>query len=154
MAKERHRIVPASYLILRKNDMILLLRRENTGYEDGNYSMIAGHVDAGETFTQAIIREAKEEAGIDIRAEDLTIVHVMHRLSGTTADNERIDFFFETREWKGTVTNQEPHKCGDLSWFLINDLPQNIIPYIGHVLDAVQKGERYSEYGWNAPRAI
>ncbi|MFH1669466.1 MAG: NUDIX domain-containing protein [Candidatus Woesearchaeota archaeon] len=66
MAKKRHQNVPASYLTLFKDDKVLLLRRFNTGYEDGNYSMVAGHVDPGETFTQCIIREAKEEAGIEL----------------------------------------------------------------------------------------
>lgn len=61
---ERHSNIPAAYLTLFRDNKVLLLRRCNTGYEDGNYSMVAGHVDQGETFTQAIIRESNEEAGI------------------------------------------------------------------------------------------
>ena len=56
MIKERHKIIPASYLVLIKNNKILLQIRFNTGYEDGKYSRVAGHVDKGETFTEAIIR--------------------------------------------------------------------------------------------------
>jgi hypothetical protein len=41
MEKTRHTNIPASYLILMKDNNVLLLRRFNTGYEDGNYSMIA-----------------------------------------------------------------------------------------------------------------
>ncbi|OIO18541.1 MAG: hypothetical protein COY69_00490, partial [Candidatus Magasanikbacteria bacterium CG_4_10_14_0_8_um_filter_32_14] len=63
MKKQRHQNTPASFLVLIKNNKVLL-RRFNTKYEDGNYSMIAGHVDQGKTFTQCIIREAKEEADI------------------------------------------------------------------------------------------
>ena len=40
MAKERHKIVPASYLVLIKDSKILLSRRVNTGYEDGKYPML------------------------------------------------------------------------------------------------------------------
>ena len=83
MAKERHQNVPASYLTLLKDNKVLLLKRFNTGYENGNYSMVAGHVDPGESFVQCIIREAKEEAGIQLDPEDLKVAHVMHRNSKT-----------------------------------------------------------------------
>ena len=79
----------------------MLLRRFDTGYEDGKYSMVAGHVDRGETFTQCIIREAKEEAGIVLKPEDLEVAHVMHRNSDTAENNERVDIFFVARQWQG-----------------------------------------------------
>ena len=88
--KERFKIIPTSHLFLIKNNKILLLRRFNTGYEDGNYSVVAGHLDRNETFAQAMTREAKEEAGIDIKPGDLEVVHVMHRKQ---PNEERIDFF-------------------------------------------------------------
>ena len=67
MAKERLKAVPASYLVPIKDGKILLLRRLNTGYEDGKYSLPAGHVETGENFTQCVVREMKEEIGISIR---------------------------------------------------------------------------------------
>lgn len=149
MAKERNKVVPASYLVLRKDGKILLLRRFNTGYEDGKYSVVAGHVDAGETFTSTMVREAKEEAGIDIDPKDLNVVHVMHRNSGLTDGlNERIDIFLEARKWSGEIENREPHKCDDLSWFDMDSLPENIIPYVRHALESINRGVLYSEYGW------
>jgi len=148
MAKKRHQNVPASYLTLFKDNKVLLLRRFNTGYEDGNYSMVAGHVDPGETFTQCIIREAKEEAGIDLKPENLKVVHVMHRDSQSDEYYERIDVFFIAEKWNGEIINKEPHKCDDLSWFDLDNIPENTIPYIKQTLNMIKNKEFYSEFGW------
>lgn len=148
-SQERHKNVPAAYLALIKDDKILLLRRFNTGYEDGKYSLVAGHVDQGETFTQCIIREAEEEAGILLKPKDLKVVHVMHRNSGTAEDNERVDVFFIARQWQSEPQNKEPHKCDDLSWFGLNSLPDNIIPYIRQALEGMRDETYYSEHGWH-----
>ena len=143
MIKERHKIIPASYLVLIKNNKILLQRRFNTGYEDGKYSLVAGHVDKGETFTEAIIREVKEEAGITLQAEDLSVVHVMNR---NIESDERIDIFFTAKKWTGNIENKEPNKCDDLSWFDLDDMPDNVIPYIKEAINCLKKKITYSEF--------
>lgn len=76
MAKERHKLIPSVYLILIKDNKILLLRRYNTGFMDGYYSFPAGHVEPNETLTQAMVREAKEEIGIDVNQKDLKLIHI------------------------------------------------------------------------------
>jgi len=143
--KERFKLIPTSHLILSNKDNILLSRRYNTGYEDGNYSVVAGHLDGDETFIQAMVREAKEEAGIIINPEDLRVVHIMHR---KCTNEERIDFFIKAEHWTGAPKIMEPHKCDDLSWFRIENLPHNVIPYVKHAIDCIKKEEMYSEHGW------
>ena len=149
MSNERHKVVPASYLVLIKDGKILLQKRFNTGYEDGKYSMVAGHVDKGETFTRCIIREAEEESGIILKKADLKVAHVMCRNSGTEENNERVDVFFVAEKWSGKIKNKEPNKCDDLSWFDLNNLPENIIPYIKRVIDYIKDKIFYSEHGWH-----
>jgi len=146
MPKERFKIVPASYLVLIKNNKILLLRRCNTGYEDGKYSFIAGHLDGNETFKQAMTREAEEEAGIIINPDHLEIIHVMHR---KVPNEERIDMFLTIDKWQGEPKNIETNKCDDLSWFNLNNLPENIIPYIKQAINNIQNKIIYSEFGFN-----
>lgn len=141
---ERFTIIPAVYLVLIKDGKILLLRRKNTGFEDGNYSMVSGHLEGNETIRHAMIREAREEAGITIQPQDLALVHIMHRQT----QPERSDFFLTTSTWDGEITNKEPEKCDDLSWFSLTQLPENTIPYIRQAIEHIQAGQVYSEHGW------
>ena len=140
----RFTLIPEAHLLLMQEGKVLLLRRHNTGYEDGNYSVVAGHVDGGETVRAAMAREAAEEAGLDIRCEDLRMCHVIHR----HATDERVSFFFTADRWRGEPQNREPEKCSELAWFAMNALPPNVIPYIRHAMEQVALGEPYSEFGW------
>lgn len=146
---ERFRAPVAVHLFLVRNREILLLRRFNTGYEDGNYSVVAGHLDGGETVLDAIGREAWEEAGIRLDPATTQVVGVMHRRS----NDERIDFFVLSTTWTGEVTNQEPEKCDDLRWFPLDDLPPNLIPYVRSAIDAWQSGRWFTSFGFD-PNAL
>lgn len=97
---ERFKLVTAVHLILIEDGKILLQRRYNTGYEDGNYSVVAGHIDGNESVIKAMQREALEEAGIKIKEEDLEIVHVMHR---KTPNRESIDYFLTCKKYDGKI---------------------------------------------------
>jgi len=142
MQKERFKIIPSVYLVLIKDNKILLSRRYNTGYFDGNYSFPAGHLDGNETLKQAMVREAKEEIDIVLDPVDLELVHTMNR---RIPNNERVDFFFTTRKWQGEPKIMEPEKCDDLRWFKLDNLPSNIIPYIKQAINSFLKNIIYSE---------
>ncbi len=144
MATERFVAPCAVHIFLLKDHEVLLLRRYNTGYEDGNYSVPAGHLDGGEEVKTAAIREAAEECGIQIHPERLRVVGVMHRLS----NDERIDFFVATRHWEGDVVNAEPHKCDELRWCDVDNLPGNTIPYVRQALINFREGTWFASYGW------
>ena len=139
----------AVHIFLLHDNQVLLLRRANTGYEDGNYSVVAGHLDGGESVTQAAIREAHEEVGIALRPMDLTVVGVMHRVS----HEERIDFFLVATTWGGKPTNQEPNKCSELRWCALDALPANTIPYVQAALENFRGGVWFAEFGWPDARS-
>ena len=140
----RFKLIAEVHLLLIHDEQILLLRRFNTGYEDGNYSVVAGHVDGGETFRQAMIREAREEAGLIFVPEQLSLVHTMHRFS----DSERLSLFFTASGWSGEPHNMEPHKCNELDWYPLDALPDNMIAYIRSAITHVRCGNPYSDFGW------
>lgn len=130
-------------LILIQDGKALLLRRLNTGWKDGEYGTVAGHVDGNETIANAAVREAKEEAGINIEERDLHVVHTQHRICD---GYEFIDFSVGAEKWSGEPENLEPNKCDDLSWYSLDTLPVNTIPYIRLVFENIQKRIPFSEY--------
>lgn len=144
MSGGRFRAIVAVHLFLVRGDSVLLLRRANTGYEDGNYSVPAGHLEGGETARAACMREAFEETGIQLIEPDLTFALVMHR----QAETERIDFFFSATQWQGEPANHEPDKCDELRWVLLSELPLNTVPYVRQAFEAWRAGTRYAEFGW------
>lgn len=142
MVKERFKITPAVYLVLMKENKILLSRRHKTGYFDNYYSFPAGHLDGGETLKQAMLREAKEEIGVVLDPTDLELIHTMNR---KIPGNERVDFFFTAKKWRGEAKIMELDKCDDLNWFELNNLPDHIIPYIKQAIDFFLNNITYSE---------
>lgn len=142
--EKRFKLILSVYLILIKDGKTLLLRRQNTGYQDGNYGLVSGHADGDERATVATCREVAEESGITIKPQDLKFAHLMHRRE----NDERLDIFFTTDKWEGEPKNMEPDKCDDLSWFPLDDLPPNTIPYIKQAIENFRIGIYYSE-SWN-----
>lgn len=141
---DRFVINAAAYLILKKDNKILLAKRYNTGYMDGFYSLPAGHLDGNETYRASLVRETKEEIGITIKEDDLTFTHIGHQNS----DKEYVDIFFECTNWEGVPEIMEPDKCDELRWVDPRELPNNVIPYVKNVLENYMKDVKYSEFGW------
>lgn len=146
MSPEPERLKPYSavYLMLYDDEEVLLLKRKNTGHRDGEYSLVAGHIDVGETASEAMIREANEEVGIDVEPHALEAVHLIHRRSG---DRVYLDLFYKAAEWHGQIRNREPEKCAELSWEARDELPENTVPYVEQAIEN-DSGDFYSEFGW------
>jgi len=140
----RARFPVTVHLLFLRQDQILLLRRFSTGYRDGEYSVPAGHLDGGETVIRAAAREAQEEVGVQIEADDMIFSSVMHR----TEDDERVDFFVRVRKWQGEPFNAEPDKCDDLRWVDVNKLPVNTVPYVRRALGNHLGNIQFDEFGW------
>lgn len=148
---DRHQIIPAVYLVLMEANRLLMIRRAGTGYMDGYYSLVAGHLDGGEPLTRAIAREAKEEIGVTIAEEALRLIHVVHTPPepGDAPGQERIDFYFKATGFFGTIRNCEPHKCDDIAWFDADRLPESIVPRVAVALCGIFADAILSEPHWD-----
>jgi len=140
----RARFPVTAHLFFFRENQILLLRRFNTGFRDGEYSVPAGHLDGGETVMAAAVREAEEEIGVKIDANNMRFSSVMHRIE----DDERVDFFVQVYKWQGEPFNAEPDKCDDLRWADVSHLPNNTIPYVKRALHNHLNQIQFDEFGW------
>jgi 8-oxo-dGTP pyrophosphatase MutT (NUDIX family) len=102
--------------ILEQDDKILLFYRTDGYFKNGWWVLPAGHIEENETAIQAVVREAKEELGIDVDVKDVAFVHIVHNLVG---ENKRMDFYFLIKDFKGELQNLEPSKCTDMQFFSI-----------------------------------
>ena len=105
--QHRRRVVVDVILLLMRNGRILLRERANTGFGDGAYEPPTGQLADRETIVETAIRVASAEAGIAIQAENVSLAHVMHDVSGSG----RIAFFLTVSGWQGEYTSP------DARWF-------------------------------------
>ena len=129
------------HLILIQDGKILLGKRTDHLLKD-SYMMVAGHVEDGESIFSAMIREAKEEADIILEEKDLRLTCVVHHPNAPYKGNHHdiINFFITANRYQGIVCNKEPHKCPELKWHPLNNLPRLSV-HTKAVLEAIQKGE-------------
>jgi 8-oxo-dGTP diphosphatase len=145
--RDRFTVVPAVYIVLRKEGKILVLKRANTGYRDGSYSLPGGHIDGHESATQAAIREAEEEIGVSIDEKDLHLVYTQHCV-GEGDYHERINLFFSADKWDGSPVNAEPNKSSEIRWSSLDDMPEEMVPELGDFIKSLKTGEPFGYYGF------
>ena len=129
------------YLLLVREDQMLLGRRANTGYGDGAYEPVSGRLAERETIVEAAVRIAQSQAGIKVAPASITLAHVMHDVSGSG----RIAFFLAVDSWHGEPREVTPG-YSDLDWFPLDGLPANMIDRSRVALRNYAAGARFSTY--------
>ena len=140
--KERH----VSKIVV---DLLLERKNENTGKKEilmmlasylGNmYDLPGGHLESNEDLFDAMIREAKEELGIEIEKEDMQIIHIYHHY-----EKDLVKFVFKVKKFKNKIQNLEPEKCKELKWIEIENLPDNTLSGIRRELEYIKAKKSYS----------
>ena len=130
-------------LLYRKGKILLLKQTKRNG---GNYTLVGGNVDPGEGGKAALIREAHEEAGIQLQAEDLKLAHTLHKRIGK---NQRVTLYFKAAKFSGEIRSKEPKKFAKVEWCPLDQLPANLTNTVRHVLRAYRHGKFYSEFKKN-----
>ncbi len=135
----------AVFVLLFDSDKKLIMQyRENCTFAD-HYSLIGGHIDGGESLVSAIIREAKEEVGVDIDENNLKLATICHNNEG---GKEYLQFYFVCDSWNGNLENKEPERCCHIKSFDINNLPENTVSYIKKAIYNINNNIPFYENGF------
>jgi len=146
----RFRAKVAVHIILERAGEVLLLRRFNTGVEDGMYVLPMGGLEENEVPTAAALREAFEEVNAIIDPRDITFAHAMYR-KHTQPDGYiyyQQDLIFHSTTFTGDIRNMEPHKADHVAFFPLESLPSPMAPMADALLKAYLAGVPYSEFGF------
>lgn len=140
---EREKFLSSVYLLI-KNDKgeILLQRRQGTKLWPGFLALPAGHIDEKENAYDAVIREAREELGIEISIDNIIDTFVVNRRNKTLMPY--YDVYFEINGYDGEIKISEPEKCSELVWCNINNLPEDMIDFEIEAIKNNLKGIKFS----------
>lgn len=137
----KHRVIPASFVFV-LNDLreVLLHRRFETGFRDGQYDVPSGHPEPGEmrddgTFKGEMLnvtaaRETLEEVGLEVDPKSLELFHVItNEAESPGKPYLYLCFRVGLTACKGKPRIMEP-KCDDLGWFSLDNIPPNTVPHV------------------------
>ena len=108
------RLSPAAIVLVRRGDRILLAR--SPGFPKGLYSVLAGFVEPGESIEEAIVREVREEVGIEVQN-----VRYFGSQPWPFPNSLMVGF---TADYAGGELTPEPGEIEDAGWYTAEELPE------------------------------
>lgn len=108
------RISPAIIVAIVNKDKLLLAN--NSRFKNGMYSIIAGFVEPGETFEECVIREVREEVGIEVRN-----IRYFGSQPWPFPDSLMIGF---TAEYEGGEIREDGIEILHAGWYGVDELPK------------------------------
>lgn len=129
--EKRFNVRCAVHLFLIQDGKILVEKRKNRQYCDGQYDVIASHILGNKDVFESIIYTAKHEVNINIKKEDLIPIQVMHHNGD---DAEYIHYFFIADKYEGIINNNEPDICDRLEWVKFEYPINNMMEYINEAI--------------------
>lgn len=107
-------------VVICQNHRILLGLRRN-GYGHDTWGLPGGHLEPGESFESAAVREVYEETGLRITQ---TQVFGVANDPAPPPQAHHVQIGLLAPEWDGTFELREPDRCAEWRFFPLAALPQ------------------------------
>lgn len=110
-------------LLVKENKVLLLYR--NKPPEKDCYGLIGGRIEFNEKYEDAVVREAKEEIGVDVKV--VKMLNVVNQIIKKEQTHwVCINFLIDMVDENDKPKNIEPDVHKKMEWFDLNKLPKNI----------------------------
>ncbi len=118
--------------LLEDGGSVLLQNRKKEDWQ--GWALPGGHVEPGESFVDAVIREMQEETGLTVRSPRLVGVKQFPLEAG-----RYVVLLFKATEWSGTLASSEE---GEMAWVEYSQLPSlNTVDDLGEMLRVMNAPE-------------
>lgn len=87
------------------------------------WDLPGGHVEQGESETRALIRELREELGVQVLGRDCEPVTTLHLTAGDGVGELRLAVR-RVRKWRHSPFNRCPEEHDQLGWFAADELEE------------------------------
>lgn len=128
------KISPAIIVAILCNNKILLAH--NANFDENRYSLVAGYADIGESLEETVIREVREEVGLDIKN-----IRYYKSQPWPFSGSMMIGFLAEADD--AQPVRPDNIEITEAKWFTRENLPNHppLISIAGEMIDKFEKGE-------------
>lgn len=127
-------IAPAVIVAIVSGEQILLVRGgQNT---KGRYTLVSGYVEVGETLEECVVREVKEETGLDVQS-----IRYYKNQPWPLSGSMMVGFIAEADMNQPLVIDR--NELSDAAWFSRNNLPEHSLSLsiAGEMIERFESGE-------------
>ncbi|EKO3824811.1 NUDIX domain-containing protein [Vibrio harveyi] len=113
-------------VILNQNNQLLLQKKS-----DGSWSLPAGMIEPGESPSQAVIREVREETGLAVEVERVLGVFGGEGFGFAYPNGDQVEYtviMFKCQQ-TGQFAEDLDEETLELAWFSRSDMPTLALPY-------------------------
>ncbi|MEU5898748.1 NUDIX domain-containing protein [Streptomyces venezuelae] len=143
-------IADVAQVLLRSNGSALCVRRKaDAPLAPGQLTIVGGHLETGEPLDHAARREAREEAGVLISADQQEFCGLIHH-HAPDGEADRITAVFVTQSWTGEPYNAEPDTHEGLFWVHMEKPSPDCHPYTATIFHMLTHGPSYRAVNWPA----